>query len=459
MTAADIARLAETLNELLPARILSIHALADHGWSLGFRGQDSASLVFFRGMGLVESVPRRLRQPLPSDGNAQWLRAHLEGALLDSVAQPKGDRILRLRVLRAENPLTLVVSLFRAMHWYAIDDHDAVVFHDRHPKPAELPVAAAAATPPQASDGADPWDLGATTLQTLSDAAWKVWAQQLKQERKRHQRTLTKLEADLNAASEADALQADAELLQAKFHEIPGGAQHVELAPYDEPEATRRITLDASRTASENVALLFKKARRRRMAAEEARSRAAVIQSKLQDVDVLLQRIEIRDKPDQLIEELAARYPAIAKTAAPTKQKAATSQAPKGISEYRTPHQAIIWVGKGARENDTLTMKMARGSDTWMHVRDYPGAHVVIRTPGRQDPHPQDVDAALQLALASSKVPEGVAAEVLVGLKKHISKAKGAKPGQVLVAKAKSRRVMPDADALKSIQGWRIAKA
>jgi predicted ribosome quality control (RQC) complex YloA/Tae2 family protein len=38
-----------------------------------------------------------------------------------------------------------------------------------------------------------------------------------------------------------------------------------------------------------------------------------------------------------------------------------------------------IYVGQNAIDNDELTFDLAKPTDLWFHVKDYPGAHVVLR--------------------------------------------------------------------------------
>lgn len=39
-----------------------------------------------------------------------------------------------------------------------------------------------------------------------------------------------------------------------------------------------------------------------------------------------------------------------------------------------------IYVGKNNLQNDYLTTKFAIGSDIWMHVKNIPGSHVIIKS-------------------------------------------------------------------------------
>ena len=36
-------------------------------------------------------------------------------------------------------------------------------------------------------------------------------------------------------------------------------------------------------------------------------------------------------------------------------------------------------VGKTAKQNEYLLSVLARGNDLWFHVKDYPGAHVILK--------------------------------------------------------------------------------
>jgi predicted ribosome quality control (RQC) complex YloA/Tae2 family protein len=40
-----------------------------------------------------------------------------------------------------------------------------------------------------------------------------------------------------------------------------------------------------------------------------------------------------------------------------------------------------ILVGKGARDNDVLSIEIAEPLDYWFHVEEYSGSHMIIRCP------------------------------------------------------------------------------
>ena len=54
------------------------------------------------------------------------------------------------------------------------------------------------------------------------------------------------------------------------------------------------------------------------------------------------------------------------------------------------PHEFIIsdgfkiLVGKNNKQNDHLTLKVASNDDIWMHTKNIPGSHVIIKTEGKE---------------------------------------------------------------------------
>lgn len=59
-------------------------------------------------------------------------------------------------------------------------------------------------------------------------------------------------------------------------------------------------------------------------------------------------------------------------------QKAARRQGPP-FRRFTTPSGLPVLVGRNNRQNDELSIKVAREQDVWMHARHVPGAHVVLR--------------------------------------------------------------------------------
>jgi predicted ribosome quality control (RQC) complex YloA/Tae2 family protein len=107
-------------------------------------------------------------------------------------------------------------------------------------------------------------------------------------------------------------------------------------------------------------------------------------------------------------------------------------------------------VGRNARGNRILTFQVAKGHDWWMHLRDRPGAHLVIPTPKGQSPPLELLLAAAQIALTVAQFEIGEAAEVQYTRIRDVRAIAG-EDGLVTVRAERVLRVVRDPAALA---GW-----
>jgi predicted ribosome quality control (RQC) complex YloA/Tae2 family protein len=110
------------------------------------------------------------------------------------------------------------------------------------------------------------------------------------------------------------------------------------------------------------------------------------------------------------------------------------------FKEFRAENGDRIFVGKGARDNEKLTMTIAKVWDVYMHVRNIPGAHVIIpREHGAEnstDLRCGAVDAntlsdAAQLAVFFSQANPCLDAEVHYTWRKNVQQQPGSATGEV----------------------------
>lgn len=110
-----------------------------------------------------------------------------------------------------------------------------------------------------------------------------------------------------------------------------------------------------------------------------------------------------------------------------------------------------IRVGRTARDNDTLSIRLARGSDYWLHTADVPGSHVILCTARGQEPHQEEILDAAHLAIHFSPVRGTDRAPVHVVQRKHLHKPKGAKPGLVTLSGGRILEVRVQPERLSSL--------
>jgi predicted ribosome quality control (RQC) complex YloA/Tae2 family protein len=261
-------------------------------------------------------------------------------------------------------------------------------------------------------------------------------------------RTLSAVEEDAARAVRAGAERARAELLLPVASRLPRGAREARVPDWSRVDEEGRpaevpIALDPALSAAENAQRWLRRAKRYQAAAERIESRRAEVREELSRAESLLSRAESAQDAGQL-----AAVEAEAPAAAPGRKAQAAPRLPyrKFISQSGAP----ILVGRSARDNDTLTLRLARGNDLWLHARGMQGAHVVVPGPG-ESPDPRALgDAALLAAhFSSAQGQEGV--EVAWTRCKHVRKPKGSAPGSVMVTQEKVLRVRLDQDRLASL--------
>jgi predicted ribosome quality control (RQC) complex YloA/Tae2 family protein len=96
-----------------------------------------------------------------------------------------------------------------------------------------------------------------------------------------------------------------------------------------------------------------------------------------------------------------------------------------------------ILVGKTAKDNDHLTLKVPNPDDLWLHAREAPGSHVVVRLEWGAMVPPETLKDAATLTRFSDLRKSGKG-EVIYTLRKFVRKGKGFKPGSVTVEREKS---------------------
>lgn len=124
---------------------------------------------------------------------------------------------------------------------------------------------------------------------------------------------------------------------------------------------------------------------------------------------------------------------------------------PPKVTHYELPGGWHVWAGKTDRDNDKLSIKVARNQDWWFHVRGMPGSHVVLFVRDGVEPPRDIVEQAAAIAAHHSKQRAGGTVAVTGTRAKNVSKPRGAKAGTVTVRKEVVFKVKPGAPAASSL--------
>lgn len=241
-------------------------------------------------------------------------------------------------------------------------------------------------------------------------------------------RKLLLQQKEKNEADKRDDYKMMGDLITANLYKIPDGVDTAEVSDWSEgEEVIRHIPLDKTVSPSANAQRYYKKYAKAKTAEAMLSEQMEKTKEELSYLESVQQAIsEAKDAADiaEIREELASggyvdRTSGKKKTAAPSQ--------PLSFSY----NGFTVLVGRNNRQNDFLTLKTARATDIFLHVKDNAGSHVIIKTGG--NPVPDDVIAyAAQLAALHSKAKGAPKTQVDYTEVKHVKKPSGAKPGMVI---------------------------
>ena len=254
-----------------------------------------------------------------------------------------------------------------------------------------------------------------------------------------------KLSEDLLAAENSDKYRLYGELLTANLHLIKPGDRKVTVTNYyDGSEIT--IPLDEKISASANSQRYFKKYSKARTAIHEKQAQLEDNEKDIQYLESVIQNIEAADNVpllDSIRDELEQTgYVRRRQKAAQRKKKGAGPEPLK----YTLSDGTQVLVGRNNIENDWLTMKFASKTDVWMHTKDIPGSHVIVRLDdGRNvnDLPAKLIYEAASIAAYHSKAGSGDNVPVDYVPVRYVKKPNGSKPGMVIFTHNQTVYVKP----------------
>lgn len=394
----------------------------------------------------VRSRPANPPRPFSFQGAC---RAHLHGALLD-VRRSDDDRIVRIAFTRGALEVRLTG---RSGGLWLLDGDQVVAAFDGPALPVLPPISSRGShrdEPPRfAPTGSQRWNEAAEQFFSAAERDKERRERQVRVESGltralgRNDRLLGNLEEDLAKADEAPTLRHHADLLAANLYRVQR-FDRVLVAEDWETGETVNIALDPARTPGANLERLYHQAKRLERMADHVLARIEQVEGDQRWMRAALPTVASLGL-DELI-ALDARLPK-----APTPGRAERSDRPApGYITWVGPNGQRILVGRNARGNRALTFQVAKGHDWWLHLRERPGAHVVIPTPKDHPPPLELLLAAAQLSLQAGKIGPGEAAEVQYTRVRDVRAIPG-EEGRVTVRDEKVLRVVRDPAALT---GW-----
>lgn len=268
------------------------------------------------------------------------------------------------------------------------------------------------------------------------------------------------IRTDLDKIAQADRIASQAQWLIGEAAKAPRGAKKLVVTDWSTGEAMPlEVPLDPSKSAKDQVAAMFKRAKRLRLGARIAEERLAQADAQLAAVRDALSSLD-GAASIVAVEEILQK----AKRAAPRDVvlPAGTSGGPtakaKPAARQRTPYRTFfarsgrrLLVGKGGADNDTLTLHVARPHDLWLHAKDRTGAHVIVQLDKGQTSASEDLVDAAHLAAYFSDAREERVVDVQYTDRRYLRKPKGSPAGFVVVDREKVLVLRVEPDVLRGL--------
>lgn len=228
-----------------------------------------------------------------------------------------------------------------------------------------------------------------------------------------------------------DHLRLFGELITANIYRLSKGMESVSLENYySETQEMVEIPLNKDKLPQDNAKIWFRKYTKAKKAYAYAESQLKVLKDELAYLESILVSIEqaagnepLLEIKQELIEQGYWSVPAAkGRKIAPIKATPLRVVSKDGFE---------IFIGRNNIQNDRLTLKASRKEDTWLHIKNFAGSHVVIRAEGREVPDSTLLEAA-SYAAWFSKARSASKAEVDYTQIRNVKKPSGAKPGMVI---------------------------
>ncbi|QKX66172.1 fibronectin/fibrinogen-binding protein [Enterococcus hirae] len=268
----------------------------------------------------------------------------------------------------------------------------------------------------------------------------------IENELKRNRNKLKKREQTLKDSENAEDYRRDGELLTTFMAQVPRGANEVTLPNYYEEDRPITIKLDPALTPNQNAQKYFHRYQKLKNAVKLIGKQIEEAKNEIDYLESVLSQLEIAGPMDIEVikEELTAEGYLKKKSSKKQKRKK-----PSQPDQYLSTDGTLILVGKNNLQNDQLSLKMAKKTDYWLHAKNIPGSHVIIKS---DQPSDETITEAAELAAYFSKYRHSAQVPVDLVQVKHLRKPNGAKPGYVIYENQKTIIVTPEEEKINKMK-------
>jgi len=219
----------------------------------------------------------------------------------------------------------------------------------------------------------------------------------------------------------------EAGILKTNLYQIEGNSRKESIKIPDMSGEIVEIKLDPGRTVIENLQHFYKKAGKYKTGIDHTKNRLATVKQEMADIENgVFDKVPPETEKEGVVSSKINNRKHIP------------------FHRYKSRTGKVFLVGKGAKDNDELTFKIASPHDMWFHAKDLSGSHVIMKLGKTENLSKEDKFNGSVLALYYSKAKKNLKGEVWITRRKNIVKKKGMSPGKVLVRKGDVEHVSAD---------------
>jgi predicted ribosome quality control (RQC) complex YloA/Tae2 family protein len=255
---------------------------------------------------------------------------------------------------------------------------------------------------------------------------------------------LHKLEKTLFDSTNSDEYRIKGDLLFSNIHNMKKGMHHISVDNYYD-DTTMTIDLDPRLDPKQNAKKYYTKYQKAKNSISVLQEQILLTKKEIEYFDgllVLLQHVNYYDAIE--IKEELETFGYLKKRLTKGKKPNKKPQ----FETYVTKDDIEIYIGKNNLQNEYLTFKFANRFDTWFHVKDMPGSHIVVKGDSLDE---YTIRLASNLAAYYSKGKDSSSVPVNYTLVKNLKKIPGGKPGQVIMDTYKTIYIDPNESYLSLI--------
>lgn len=265
----------------------------------------------------------------------------------------------------------------------------------------------------------------------------------------KNRKKISKLEKTLTESERGSQYQLYGELLTVNLYQMKKGLTEIEVINYYDDDAnTLVIPLNPQKTPTENAQKYFSKYQKAKNSVQVVQEQIEKTKAELTYFETLQQQLQSASPKD--LEEIRVELQEEGYLRFKQKQgmKKTDNKKPQ-LETYYSTEGDIIFVGKNNKQNDFLTNKFARRDEVWLHTKDIPGSHVVIRN---ETPSKETIKEAAILAAFYSKAKDSSSVPVDYTKVRHVKKPNGSKPGFVIYEQQQTVFVTPDEEIVLQLK-------